>query len=85
VPGPVECRAFAMAVIGLPAQTPASLLSQRPDLARRAEELTHTCLTEPWDYELLGCLTSGGSQYACMTSFKQRRLTGSSGSLPARY
>ena len=73
LPGPAECRAFAL-TLGVPPETPSALLEQRPALARRAEELTHTCLTKPWDYELLGCLQQGQSQYLCMSRFEQRRL-----------
>jgi hypothetical protein len=75
-PGPEECRAFALASIGAPPGTPASLLESRPELAARAEEVTRECLTKPWDYQVLGCLQSGGSSRVCLSRFEQRRASG---------
>lgn len=73
LPGPQECRAFALASLGLDPQVPATLLARDPRLAARAEDLTQTCLTRPWDYQLLGCLQHGGGQQRCLMSFEQRR------------
>jgi hypothetical protein len=73
LPGPLECRAFALASLGLEADTPATLLARNAALTARAEELTATCLTKPWDYQLLGCLQHGGSQQRCLLGFEQRR------------
>ncbi len=75
LPGPAECRAFALASIGVRPSTPASVLSQHPELYERAESLTQQCLTTPWDYELLACVTNGQSSRACLRSFEARRLT----------
>jgi hypothetical protein len=73
LPGPRECRAFALAALGLDPEVPATLLSRDPQLAARAEDLTQTCLTRPWDYQLLGCLQHGGGQQRCLMGFEQRR------------
>jgi len=73
LPGPDECRAFALESLGIDSRTPASLLERNPPLAKRAEERTQTCLTKPWDYQLLGCLRQGGSQERCLMGFEQRR------------
>lgn len=74
LPGPAECRAFALQSLGIPPDVPANLLEQRPRLAAQAEERTFACLTKPWDYELLNCLGSGRNQHVCLTGFEQRRL-----------
>lgn len=73
LPGPAECRAFALATLGLEADTPARLLERDLALSTRAEDVTRTCLTKPWDYQLLGCLQSGGSQQRCLMGYEQRR------------
>lgn len=73
LPGPAECRAFALESLGIDSRTPASLLERNPPLARHAEERTQVCLTKPWDYQLLGCLQQGGSQQRCLMGFEQRR------------
>ena len=76
LPGPEECRAFALASLRLRAETPATALAREPMLSARAEELTQTCLTKPWDYQLLGCLQRGGDpqhQQHCLMGFEERR------------
>ncbi len=73
LPGPAECRAFALASIGIEPSTPASLLAQNRRLEARAEEVTRRCLTTPWDYQLLSCLGTGGSSRACLATFEARR------------
>lgn len=73
LPGPAECRAFALASIGVEPETPASLLAQDRRLEARAEEVTRRCLTTPWDYQLLNCLGSGGSSRICLAHFEARR------------
>lgn len=77
LPGPDECRAFALAAVGVPPGTPASALPPRSPLEARAEELTRQCLATPWDRPLLACLTRGGSERVCLTGFAQRRASGS--------
>jgi hypothetical protein len=74
LPGPAECRAFALASIGVEPGTPASLLAQDPRLESSAEEVTRRCLTTPWDYPLLNCLSRGGSSRLCLTRFEARRV-----------
>jgi hypothetical protein len=74
LPGPEECRSFALASLGVEPGTPASQLSRHPQLTARAEEITRQCLTTPWDYRLLNCLANGGSSRVCLTSFQARRL-----------
>ena len=73
LPGPMECRAFALATLGLDPEVPATLLARDPRASARAEDLTQTCLTKPWDYQLLGCLQHGGGQQRCLMGFEQRR------------
>lgn len=72
LPGPEECRAFALATLGLPRETPAAALARNPALAARAENVTRTCLTTPWDYQLLQCLEQGNQQL-CLARFERRR------------
>ncbi len=76
LPGPAECRAFALASIGIEPGTPASLLAQNRRLEARAEEVTRRCLTTPWDYQLLNCLGTGGSSRVCLGTFEARRTAG---------
>lgn len=73
LPGPAECRAFALASLGVEPTTPASTLAPHRRLSERAEELTRQCLTTPWDYQLLNCLQNGGSSRLCMAGFETRR------------
>lgn len=72
LPGPAECRAFALASLGVEPNTPASTLAPHPRISQRAEELTRECLTTPWDYQLLNCLQNGGSTRVCMVGFRAR-------------
>jgi hypothetical protein len=74
LPGPAECRAVALASIGVEPGTPASALAPHLRLAAQAEELTQRCLTTPWDYQLLNCLGNGGSSRLCLSRFEARRL-----------
>jgi hypothetical protein len=74
LPGPDECRAFALSQLGVRPGTPAVSLEVEPRLALRAEDLTRECLTTPYDYELMRCLAQGGSQRACARAFGERRL-----------
>ena len=73
LPGPAECRAVALASIGVAQNTPASLLQREPRLAAKAEEVTRRCLTTPWDNQLLSCLGTGGSSRVCLSRFEARR------------
>ena len=75
LPGPAECRAFALASVGVEQGTPASLLQARaPRVAAEADAVTQRCLATPWDYQLLNCLGSGGSSRVCLSRFEARRL-----------
>jgi hypothetical protein len=73
LPGPLECRAFALGSLGVEQDTPAAVLSREPRLSAKAEELTRECLTTPWDYQLLNCLGTGRSSRACLGRFEARR------------
>jgi hypothetical protein len=73
LPGPAECRAFALASVGIEPGTPASALPPRARVTEQTELLTQQCLTTPWDYQLLNCLQNGGSNRLCMRSFQARR------------
>ena len=73
LPGPDECRAFALASVRLEPSTPAVLLARDPRLEARVEEITRQCLTTPWDYPLLSCLSQGGSSRLCLSRFEARR------------
>jgi hypothetical protein len=74
LPGPAECRAFALTSVGVEPSTPASQLAEDPRLEERAEEVTRKCLTTPWDYQLLNCLQNGNSNRICLGTFEARRL-----------
>ena len=75
LPGPAECRAFALASVGVEQDTPANLLQAvRPRLAAEADAVTQRCLATPWDYQLLNCFGSGGSSRICLSRFEARRL-----------
>jgi hypothetical protein len=78
LPGPAECRAFALAAVGVEQGTKASSLAREPRLAAQAEEVTQRCLTAPWDYQLLNCLGAGGSSRVCLSHFRARH-TGAQG------
>jgi hypothetical protein len=73
LPGPAECRAFALESVGVEAGTPASVLAYHPELEARAEEVTRKCLTTPWDYQLLDCLNNGNGTRLCLIGFQARR------------
>jgi hypothetical protein len=74
LPGPDECRAFALASVGVKPGTPASALDAVPMLAEKAEEITRQCLTTPYDYELMNCLIQGGGQKLCARAFQARHV-----------
>lgn len=74
LPGPSECRNFALTSVGFAPGTTLDVVVQRPKLAAKAEEITRQCLTTPWDYQLLECLQLTGGR-SCFVSF-QRRLAG---------
>lgn len=73
LPGPLECRAVALATAQLDPATPASVVARSPRLEARVEEITRQCLTTPWDYPLLNCLASTGNSRACLVRFEARR------------
>jgi hypothetical protein len=73
LPGPLECRALALASVQLEPNTPAILVASNPRLEARVEEITRQCLTTPWDYQLLNCLGNGGSSRVCLSRFETRR------------
>jgi hypothetical protein len=73
LPGPLECRAFALSSVGVDPSIPATLLRQDPRLEARADEVTRQCLTTPWDRQLLRCLDSGGCSRVCLSRFEARR------------
>lgn len=76
LPGPEECRAFALVTLGVRPGTSAALIaSTDPRLDARAEELTRQCLTTPWDYQLMSCVTRTGNSRACAAQFEARRLS----------
>jgi hypothetical protein len=77
LPGPEECRAFALAAVGVEPGTPAHALPRYAGLSARAEELTRQCLSTPWDYPLLTCLQGSTSERVCLARFEQRRALGS--------
>lgn len=74
LPGPAECRAFALATLGVRPGTPAVNLEVEPRLALRAEDLTRECLTTPYDYELMQCLGQGGGRKLCARAFEARHV-----------
>ena len=62
--------------VGVEPGTPATALPRVPGLRARAEELTRQCLATPWDYPLLGCLQTRGSEQLCLARFQRRRALG---------
>ena len=72
LPGPAECRAFALGQLGVRPGTHALALEVEPRLALRAEDLTRECLTTPYDYELMNCLGQGISKRSCARAFEAR-------------
>jgi hypothetical protein len=75
LPGPEECRAFALASVGVKPGTPASALDVVPVRAEKAEEITRLCLTTPYEYELMNCLAEGGGAALCGRAFQARHAT----------
>lgn len=75
LPGPDECRAFALASVGVKPGTPATALEAVPPLAEKAEEITRQCLTTPYDYELMNCLAQGGARQLCARAFSARHAS----------
>jgi hypothetical protein len=73
-PGPDECRAFAYRAVGV---TRAEQL-RRADVRESVNELTQSCLTTPFDRELLQCVQLTGRLRSCKLSFDARRNAGNS-------
>jgi hypothetical protein len=86
-PGPMECHAFARRVLGLPPS--AGLIA---DAERRVdrrvqmavEELTVSCLTTPFDRELVACTESGAGLRGCFAAFQARHPERAARALPNR-
>ena len=67
-PGPEECEQFAEVAVQLAGSGP--LLT--PEVQAAVEQETRTCLTQPYDYELLRCVTATHQGSACMAAFRRR-------------
>jgi hypothetical protein len=73
LPGPLECRSFALASIGIDPRLPQSAVERDVRLAERIDDVTRECLTTPWDYQLMNCIANSRNSRACFTSFEVRR------------
>ena len=67
-PGPEECEHFAEIAVQLAGSGP--LLTAEVQAA--VDQETRTCLTQPYDYELLRCVTATHQASACMAAFRRR-------------
>jgi len=67
-PGPAECEAFAELAVQLAGSGP--LLT--PEVQAAIEQETRTCLTRPYDYNLLRCVSATQQWGACMAAFRRR-------------
>ena len=67
-PGPEECERFAEIAVQLAGSGP--LLT--PEVQSAVEQETRTCLTQPYDRELLSCVTATHQGAMCMAAFRRR-------------
>ncbi|MEO7034388.1 MAG: hypothetical protein ABI548_10870 [Polyangiaceae bacterium] len=67
-PGPEECQRFAEIVVQLAGSGP--LLT--PEVQSAVEQETRTCLTRPYDRQLLECVTATHQGAMCMAAFRRR-------------
>jgi hypothetical protein len=67
-PGPEECERFAELAVQLAGSGP--LLT--PEVQAAIEQETRTCLTRPYDHELLHCVSATQQWAACMAAFRRR-------------
>jgi len=67
-PGPEECERFAELVVQLAGGGP--LLTAEVQAA--IEQETRTCLTQPYDRQLLNCVAVTHQNGACMAAYRRR-------------
>ena len=67
-PGPEECERFAEIVVQLAGSGP--LLT--PEVRAAIEQETRTCLTRPYDRELLECVAATRQDAMCVAAFRRR-------------
>ncbi|MEO8905096.1 MAG: hypothetical protein ABI488_21785 [Polyangiaceae bacterium] len=67
-PGPEECQRFAEVVVQLAGSGP----QLTPEVQSAVEQETRTCLTQPYDHQLLECVTATHQGARCMAAFRRR-------------
>ncbi|MEP7051972.1 MAG: hypothetical protein ABJB12_16525 [Pseudomonadota bacterium] len=67
-PGPEECERFAEIAVQLAGSGP--LLT--PEVQAAVEQQTRICLTQPYDYDLLRCVSATHQWGMCMAAFRRR-------------
>jgi hypothetical protein len=73
-PGPDECRAFALAALGLSSEEELAGASPRRRAVRDdVDAITRECLVMPYDREFLRCTLETGRGRACRLAFDHRR------------
>ena len=68
LPSPTECEAVSLAMAGV--RSTSQL--RDPVLRGVVQELTHRCLTTPFDRQMLGCIESLGSFDVCQRDLLRR-------------
>jgi hypothetical protein len=67
-PGPVECSEFAEAFVGYSREDEHTTPRGQAEL----DDMTHLCLTVPFDRALIACARSTHQPRACFDLYKQR-------------
>ena len=67
-PGPVECGEFAEAFVGYSREDEHTTAREQAEL----DDMTHLCLTVPFDRTLIACARNTRQPRACFDVYKQR-------------
>ena len=70
-PGPEECARFADLLVRGQSAAFGMLLPVTPSMLAKIDSVTQSCLTEPYDRELLDCVLNGGQ--LCTEDFNRRK------------
>lgn len=68
----MECHGFALRVAGAPGASRQAEQKLDPIVRKAIEEVTISCLTTPYDRELLSCVDRGVDLRACFAAFQAR-------------
>jgi hypothetical protein len=71
-PGPVECSEFAEAFVGYSREDEHTTPREQAEL----DDMTHLCLTVPFDRALIACARNTRQPRACFDLYKQRTRHG---------